>query len=128
MYGFTKGKERPQEMRAYMYKRVDGEIQKQVVTIDDGQSMHTMGWRMCPIEFHEDEKIRESPDYQHAAGAYCRDWNMQLNLHLLTAKHQVVGLAERCLNLKMSPKMGKDAMKRKFEQVARKLGVWQGDE
>ena len=120
--------ERPQTMRAYMYKKVDEEIHKQVVTIDDAPDMQAMGWRMCPIEFHEDESIRENQSYQHAAGAYCRDFNMQLNLHLLTEKHQVIGLAERCLQYTMPPKMSKGAMKRKFEQMARKMGVWQGDE
>ena len=111
-----------------MYKKVEDEIQKRIVTIDEAPDMQVMGWRMNPIEFHEDEAYREDKSAQHAAGAYCRDFNMQLNLHMLTAKHQVVDLANRCLQYKMSNKMSKGAMKRKFEQLARKAGVWMGDE
>lgn len=128
MVAFAKNDEKPQEMRAYMYKLVDGEVQNKICTINEAELAHADGWRMTPIEFHPDETIRNDEAMQHAAGMYCRDWNMQLNLHLLTDKHQVVGLAERCLKKKMNPKMSKNAMKREFERIAKKMGVWMGDE
>ena len=112
-----------------MWNRIAGEIESRIFDIADAPDAKEDGWRMCPIEFHADPKTRNDPNSIEMANNYCRDWNMQLNLHLLTAKHQIVDLANRCLSgRKMNPKMGIGAMRRDFERVARKMGVWMGDE
>lgn len=129
MVAFAKAPERPQIMRAYMYKKVGDEILQEVFTVEDAEEKFALeGWKMMPIEWHPDDKFRDNEQAQEAVANYCRDWNMQLNLHLLTEKHQVVGLAKRCLKLDLNPKMSKGAMTRKFEKVARKMGVWMGGE
>ena len=116
------------EPRVRMWNKIEDEIESRIVTINEAPDMQTMGWRMCPIEFHDDPKVRDDRNSIEMANNYCRDWNMQLNLHLLTAKHQIVDLAKRCIQRKMNPKMSRGAMRRDFERVARKMGVWMGDE
>ncbi len=121
-------KERSSEPRVRMWKRIAGELEERIFDIGDAPDAKADGWRMTPIEFHENPKVRTCRQSIEMANNYCRDWNMQLNLHLLTAKHQIVDLSRRCLRHKMNPKMGKGAMRRDFERIARKMGVWMGDE
>lgn len=103
------------DYKCWLYKKIDGEVQSQIVLMSEAEELYKDGWELSPAKFHEEHA--HNPAFQAMASDIASKMNQLANIDEITDKASLIELGS-LYGLKLKKTSSVKNLRHKIKQEA----------
>lgn len=116
-----------EDYRAWVYNKIDGEMVSKIVDAETASKLYSEGWRTSPAEFTEVEELKGNLEFEAQADEMSKVLNFLLNIDKCEDTMALREFGQNFLQLKLHHKLGVKSLRRKINEKATKLNLFEED-
>ena len=113
------------DYRAWVYNKIDGEMQSRIVTAPEATKLYIDGWRMSPAEFTDNPDLQDSPEFAAIADDMAQVLNTLLNIDMIDDIVVLKEFATGFFKMNVSSKATVKSLRKRIITAANKQGLYE---